>query len=137
PLAVFPTLSSMGDITVPKGYIFLLIGFLGIGGLMIFIADVVRAHKRKKASRGKKRGKADRIIREFKTQSVFEAFVITLFDPLYFRHRRPGAERSLTAGVIHEGESGPDLEFEFNRRDTHTRFAIKCQYYDRLISGEF
>jgi len=128
-LSLFPPLASMGTVTIPKGYIIILVAFLAVGGLTIFIADSVQSGKRKKkrgVSLGKSR-EADTVIEEFKTQSVFEAFVITLFDPLFFQHRRPKAER-IYAGKVSEGESGPDLEFDFKRKETHAQFAIKCLY---------
>lgn len=128
PLKMFPQLSSMGVITIPRGYVFLLVAFLALGGLTIFIADSVRRPKRRKGAVLRKRGRADRMVRDLNTQSVFEAFVITLFDPLYFRHSRPKAEK-VFAGRVTEGETGPDLEFEFNHKDAHAKFAIKCLYF--------
>ncbi|MEX1240689.1 MAG: hypothetical protein WEB30_13270, partial [Cyclobacteriaceae bacterium] len=147
-----PPLSSMGMVTIPKGYVFILIGMLAIGGLMIFIADSVQSRNRRKAAliqRGvllqngvppqngvsTQKGATDYIIKAFKMQSVFEAFVVTLFDPLYFRHRRPKAER-VFAGKVSEGEIVPDLEFEFNHKETRVRFAIKCIYYKNGGSRE-
>jgi hypothetical protein len=125
----------MGTITVPKGYVFILVGILAAGGLMIFIADTVRTKKKKTGTVLHKPDEADRVIADFKMQSVFESFVITLFDPLYFRHRRPKAERVL-AGNTSEGDTGPDLEFDFNFKETHARFAIKCQYYKERLTHE-
>jgi hypothetical protein len=135
PLVLFPELSGLGVVTIPKGYVFLLVGMLAVGGLMIFIAGSVRTGKKKTGTVIQKPDEADRVIADFKMQSVFEAFVITLFDPLYFRHRRPKAERVL-AGNVSEGETGPDLEFDFNYKETHARFAIKCQYYKEMLTHE-
>jgi len=150
--SIIPPLSSMGMITIPKGYVFILIGMLGIGGLMIFIADSIQTRKRRKTAmiqRGvmleyrvparngvpvyngvsmKKGGTADNFIKAFKMQPVFEAFVVTLFDPLYFRYSRPKAARAF-AGQGSEHEAVPDLEFEFSQKETQARFAIKCLYY--------
>jgi len=78
---------------------------------------------------------ADHIIRDFKLQSVFEAFVITLFDPLFFQHKRPKAER-VYAGQVSEGETVPDFEFDFNHKDTYSRFAIKCLYYKNAAARD-
>lgn len=135
PLKMFPELSSMGMVTVPKGYVFALIAFLSFGGIMIFVADMIRSRKRRRPLVVKKSDKADRVIRDFKMQSVFEAFAITLFDPLYFRHRRPRPERVL-AGSVSEGETGHDLEFEFHYKETHARFAIKCLYFRNGAKNE-
>lgn len=131
----FPPLSSMGMVTIPKGYVFLLIGILGIGGLMIFIADSVQTRGRRKRRRLLESDEVDHVIRDFKLQSVFEMFVITLFDPLFFQHRRPKAER-VYAGKVSEGETVPDFEFDFNHKSTHTRFAIKCLYYKNTGARE-
>ena len=131
-------LSSLGMITVPKGYIFILVGMLGLGGLMIFIADNLQSRKRNVKKRGtelQRHDEAEHAIRDFKMQSVFESFVITLFDPLYFRYRRPKVEH-VYAGKVSEGESGPDLEFEFTQNETQVRFAIKCQYYRSAAKNE-
>ena len=136
--SMIPDLSSLGMITVPKGYIFILVGMLGLGGLMIFIADSVQSRKRNVKERGtelRRHDEAEHAIRDFKMQSVFESFVITLFDPLYFRYRRPKVEH-VYAGKVSEGESGPDLEFEFTQNETHVRFAIKCQYYRSAAKNE-
>lgn len=129
-----PEQSSQDTIAIPKIYIFVLLGLLLITGIVI----LMRKKPRKAAApAGEKpvsppaKAEADEaynVIREFNMQSVFEAFVITLFDPLYFRHRRPKAERVL-AGKRSEGETLPDLEFEFNYKETHVRLAIKCLYY--------
>lgn len=137
--AVLAHITDAGMITVPKGYVFMLVGMLVVGGLMIFIADTVqRPRKKKKKIYGvslERADEADHVIRDFKMQSVFEAFVITLFDPLYFRHRRPKAERVL-AGKVSEGETVPDLEFEFHQKDVRMRFAIKCVYYKKTGPSE-
>jgi hypothetical protein len=145
-LAIFAPFSSMEMISVPKGHVFILIGMLAVGGLMIFIAESAQTRKRKTGlliHRGaplqnevaiqngvsfRKGDTADNVVREFKMQSVFEAFVITLFDPLYFRHRRLRAKK-VFAGKASDGEAVPDLEFEFNHKEVHVRFAIQCLYY--------
>lgn len=156
--SIIPPLSSMGTVTIPKGYVFIFIGMLAIGGLMIFIADSVQSRKRRKAAliqrdvllqsgvpaqngvsmqngMSMQKGATDYVIKAFKMQSVFEAFVVTLFDPLYFRPRRPKAEHVFAAKVS-EGETVPDLEFEFNHKETRMRFAIKCLYYKNRSSRE-
>lgn len=126
---------SMGAVTVPKVYVFFLVGFLVFGALLIFIRDSIESGKRKKGVVREIGDEADDVIAEFKMQSVFEAFVVTLFDPLFFRHRRPAAER-VYAGKVSEGDSGPDLEFDYRNKDIHARFAIKCLYYRRWNAKE-
>lgn len=132
---MFSDLSSLGVITIPKGYIVILIGMLGLGGLMIFIADSVQSRKRRPVRSPDKHDEAEHVVRDFKLQAGFEAFVITLFDPLYFRHRRPKMEH-VFAGKGGEPERGPDFVFDFIQKDVHARFAIKCQYYKHLAKNE-
>lgn len=126
--------SEEDTIAIPKIYLFGLLAILLVTGILMFIRRKPRTaatlpDERKMAPPAKTEAdEAYNVIREFNMQSVFEAFVITLFDPLYFRHRRPKAERVL-AGKRSEGETLPDLEFEFNYKEAHARLAIKCLYY--------
>ena len=134
--SMFSDISAMGAVTIPKGYIFILIGLLAVGGLIIFAADSVQSTKR--TTEGailQRQDEAEKVVQDFKMQSVFEDFVITLFDPLYFRYKRPKAER-VYAGSAHELEAKPDLIFEFNQKDMDARFAIKCQYYKHVAKNE-
>jgi len=134
PIAIFPGLSSMGAITVSKGYVFLLVGFLAIGGLMIFIADSLQSRKRKEGAI-KKRHKKVRVTHGYEIQSVFESFVMTLFDPLYFRQRKP-KRQAVLAGNFPEAEGATHLDIEFNYKETQARFAIQCQYFKSVEIGE-
>lgn len=134
---VLPDLSSMGVVTIQKGYIYALIGLLSIGGLMIFIADSV--HARKRVRRGTatiaRHDEAERVVRDFKLQSMFEAFVITLFDPLYFQYRRP-KQQHVYAGNPRVTDASPDLIFEFRQKETEVHFAIVCRYYKHVAKNE-
>lgn len=138
---VLAPFTSSEMIFVRKGHVFTLVGMLILGGLMIFIADSVRRPRTKKkrtvvyGTTLERADESDHVIQDFKMQSVFEAFVITLFDPLYFRHRRPKPEKVL-AGSRSEGESVPDLEFDFNKDETRVSFAVKCVYYKRAMVNE-
>lgn len=130
--------SKFGEVTIPKGYIYILIGLLTLGGLMIFAADAARSRKRHSLPSGamiKTQDEAELVVRDFKMQSVFEDFVVTLFDPLYFLNRRPKSER-VYAGKIPNDEPMPDFIFEFNQKDVHAHFAIKCQYYKDVAKNE-
>lgn len=135
--AMLPDLTAMGVVTIPKGYIYVLIGLLAIGGLMIFIADSARARKRVRRGTAviRKNDEAERVVRDFKVQSVFEAFVITLFDPLYFQYKRPKQER-VYAGNPRVSQAAPDLIFEFRQNETEVRFAILCRYYKYVAKNE-
>lgn len=136
PLDMFPQLSSMGVVAIPKGYIILLISFLLIGGLLIFVADAIHSRKRTKGVIRKKRQKRVTHGADYEMQSMFESFVISLFDPLYFQHSKPRRNQAVMAGDVPQFESAPNLEFEFNNKDAHTRFAIKCQYFKNVDTQE-
>lgn len=133
---VLPDMSAMGVVTVPKGYIYVLIGILTIGGLMIFIADSAQSRKRvRRGTAMTKNDEAERVVRDFKMQSVFESFVITLFDPLYFQYKRPKQQR-VYAGNPQASQPAPDLIFEFRQKETEVRFAILCRYYKHIAKNE-
>lgn len=134
PLKLFPRLSAMGTVTVQKGYLFLLIGFLLTGGLMIFVAETIRGRSRTKRA-GRRQPNADRIVGAFKMQVAFEEFVMTLFDPLYFRCHR-AQSHTVLAGNTSEGAMPADLEFEFSHRDTYARFFVKCLYFTSTAKGD-
>ena len=129
PLTMFPQLSSMGLVIVPRGYVFLLVGFLAAGGLMIFIADSVRTRRRHREDIvSHKRSRKKRLFKDHEVQSVFEHFVITLFDPLYFRHRKRKLQPVLTDNTTGDDRDS-DLEFEFHYKETQAKFRVMCQYY--------
>jgi hypothetical protein len=125
---------------IPKRYLFILIGLMVIGGIMIFIADSIGSKKLSdQKSLAKTRTKRDRV-GEFKDQAAFEQFVISLFDPLYFRYRRakPGV---VLAGKGLEREPMADFEFDFRNKEKHARFAVRCIYHrevqpEMLFSSE-
>lgn len=134
---VFSDLSSMGMVAIPKKYLFILIGLLAGGGILIFVADKANppAPARERGASLVRHTEAEQVVKDFKMQSVFESFVITLFDPLYFRHKRPKSEPVL-AGKVPGVETVPDLLFEYSYKDTRVPFAIKCQYYKHIAKNE-
>lgn len=124
-----------GMMVVPRSSVYIFMGLVLIGGLMIFLADALEARRRRRKRRVKivkRRDRADEMVAELNTQSVFEAFVVTLFDPILFRHRRPEAER-VYAGQVTEAQPGPDLEFVYRNKDVTGRFAIKCLYFPNAL----
>lgn len=135
PGSLLSDLSSMGVITVPRGYVFILIGMLGLGGLMIFIADIVQSKKRRRVRISGSHAEAAHVVHDFKTQAMFEAFVVTLFDPLYFKCFRPKGEHVYAGNGI-GAEKGPDLIFDYSQKETSRRFAITCQYYRESARNE-
>lgn len=134
-LLIFSDSSSLGVVTVPKGYIYLLIGMLALGGLLIIIADSARRPARKPSKVSPQHAEAEHVVRDFKVQSGFESFVVTLFDPLFFRYKRLKNEH-VYAGKGQSAEKGPDFVFDFNQKEVEGRFAIKCQYYKNIAKNE-
>jgi len=134
PLVLFPNLASMGTVTMPKGYLFMLVAFLATGGVMIFVADVVRMGRRRRRARRRRR-QANRTAGAFKMQVAFEAFVVTLFDPKYFHYQYKWPQ-SVLMGATAEGEVPADLEFEFDYRDVKARFTVKCLYFTSVSKGD-
>ncbi len=132
---IFGDLSAAGMITVPKGYVFILVGMLGLGGIMIFIADSVYSRKRRRTMVAPAHADAQPVVRSFKVQAAFEAFVVTLFDPLYFRCFRAKSE-SVYAGKKLQNGTTPDLIVDYNQKGTHVRFGITSQYYQQTPKSE-
>ena len=128
-----------GMMVVPKSSVYIFMGLLLVGGLMIFLADALDARRKRRRRRlktVKRRDKAEEMVAELNTQSVFEAFVVTLFDPIFFRHRRPETER-VYAGQFSEAQPGPDLEFIYHNKGVSGRFAIKCLYFQNALQRKW
>lgn len=132
---LFTDIESFGVVAVPKGYLYILIGILGVGALMIFVADSVTSGKRRRVRDNGSHAEAEHVVRDFKIQAAFEAFVVTLFDPLYFKAFRPKSEH-VYAGRVMDAEKGPDLVLNFEQKDVSVRFAITCQYYQHAAKNE-
>jgi len=133
--ALFSDPLSMGMISIPRSYVFYLIALLGAGGLMIFIADSIQSRKRRRVRAPVSHDEAEHIVRDFRVQAAFESFVITLFDPLYFKSYRPKTEY-VYAGKTVAAEKGPDLILDYRQKDAEVRFAITCQYYYHTAKNE-
>lgn len=125
-----------GLMVVPKRSVYIFMGLLLIGGALIFMADALdrRRTRRRRSAKTvvKQRNRAEEMVAELNTQSVFEAFVVTLFDPILFRHRRPEAKR-VYAGEVPQAQPGPDLEFVYQNKGITGRFAIKCLYFPNAL----
>ncbi len=132
---IFKAFSSAGMVTVPKGHVFILIAMLGVGGLLIFIADSIQSARRRRRAPPQSHADAQPVVRSFKVQAAFEAFVVTLFDPLYFRCFRAKAE-SVYAGRNVQGSATPDLIVDYNHKELHVRFGITTQYYQHTTRNE-
>jgi hypothetical protein len=123
-------------VAIPKYYLYVLIGLVTVGGLMILFADQVQARKLNQDKLLPKRDETKLVQqKEGDLASIFELFVTTLFDPLYFKCRK-ARTASVPAGQSGEGETIADLEVEFHFKDTRARFAIKCFYFKKAPMGD-
>lgn len=123
---LFARLSS-GEVVVPRSYVFILVFILATGGLMMFVADFLQAQR---MTSPRAHDGAEHLVRNHKFQATFEAFVVTLFDPLFFKSFRPKAEYVLTGeeGGVEVGK-GPDLVIDYSQNELRVRFAVACHYY--------
>jgi hypothetical protein len=154
------TIPFFENISIPKGYIFILIALLLIGAVAIFFAEpsrkkvtitqpnrvpkqlnngparntvmveepVRRPERQERQSatpEPSSRMKERKSNNESEKQLVFEEFVVTLFDPLYFKFKKRKA-RLVYAGAAGEESSHPYLEFQFsNKTGDNSTFAVK------------
>lgn len=102
---------------------------------MIVLADRARKTPVKTGKVIQRHTEAEHVVKDFKIQSGFEAFVVTLFDPLFFKCKRFKNEH-VYAGQEAPAEKGPDFVFDFSQNETSGRFAIKCQYYRNIAKKE-
>jgi hypothetical protein len=106
---------------IRRDYIFILVGLLLAGGMLIVVADTLQG----RSSRRKPRKGANGNTNEFelyKLQTDFQKFVVTLFDPLYFRHKRIHPQQQ-------EGEPIASLvAFDFQNKQAHGKFVVQTVY---------
>jgi hypothetical protein len=121
--------SANETITFPLRYAYLAGGGVLLIGIIALIGLMLRPGKKKTETTPKKKQKKQQHDHYNKELSVvFEKFVLSLFDPLYFRAFRPRRGEQGSA-------SAPDhaqLEFEFNHKQVKAEFAIECHYIPRL-----
>ena len=129
-------LSSRETVPVRKGHVFILIGVLVIGGLMIFIADSVQMRRRQRRKALRKSGNGKQATVALRSQTRFETFVLTLFDPLYFRYRRPRKAAVIAGSDSAHNRVEPDLEFKFRHKDYEARFSIHCKYHEQISADK-
>lgn len=126
--AIVDLFLSTEEITVPKGYVFILVGILAVGGLMIFVSDSIHQSRRKQQTIPGRYEEMAHAVQQSRTRAVFESFVITLFDPMIFQYRRIQPDR-ISDGKVFVGERGPDFVCEFSHKGVQATFGVKCQYY--------
>ena len=124
--------------TMPKGFIFMLIAFIVAGGLLIFVTESIRIRRQRAfmtahaepitfdqpiraesfAAAGVAREpmKTDELSSSEK-QRVFESYVLTLFDPLFFKYQRsivngdtPANGSAITEFVFHN-KTNEEIKF--------------------------
>lgn len=118
-------------VTLPLMYVYVFIGLLVFGSLLILFLGMRSKRKNKKSTvlSIENTGKHDHYDKE--QSDVFEKFVLMLFDPLYFRSFKVKSKNAVGNGFT-ETESYPHLELEFNRKDSHATFAVESLYIPEL-----
>jgi hypothetical protein len=112
---------SQQTVDVRRDHVFALIGILFCGGLLIFVADRLGATKGRRSAR--RDTKSENEFEQYKTQTDFQAFVLTLFDPLYFRCRRlVHSDRDQSSHITQL------IDFVFARKDVEATFLAQTVY---------
>jgi hypothetical protein len=124
--SAYTYLSSRQLVTVRRDQIFILIGLLATGALLVFVAEGVKNRRERRRGIVKRNGEKDQS-RDSAVQSQFESFVITLFDPLYFNYSRLAGQK-VFAGRMQARGLEPDFQFNFQKNDVRATFAVRCVY---------
>jgi hypothetical protein len=123
-----PVYVSDDAVTIPVLYIYLFVALLGLTGIVMLLSG--SGSRRKKQMAGPSASEKHNVYD--KTQSAqFEKFVLTLFDPLYFRAFRTKKKKVLSHGDS-DFDNHLELEMEFSHKDTRATFAIECVYIKEL-----
>ncbi len=117
-------------VPVPKKYVYLAIGVLTLAALVVLL--IRRPRRSSLKQRAATNGRETELIRNERT---FEGFVVSLFNPHYFK-RLTVSRRHAYAGDVKVHDYVPSLEFEFQGKDCHVRLAIECIYIPKLASRE-
>lgn len=116
-------------VSIPKKYVYILIGLLGLTAILI-----VATRGSKQTSRKKRTVPVQEttLVRNDKT---FEGFVVALFDPHYFTLKRY-ARQAVYAGSVRQVDFAPTLTFEFRNKDAEAGLAIECIFIPHLASRQ-
>ncbi len=114
-------LRSPQTIDVRRDRVFALIGMLLAGGLLIFVADKLGTMSGRRSARRNAIRESE--FEQYKSQTEFQAFALTLFDPLYFRYRRLAH-----AGVDQASSLVQLIDFVFVRKDVEVTFLVQTIY---------
>jgi hypothetical protein len=107
--------------TIRRDHIFVLVGLLLGGGILIVVSDSLQARSSRRKTRAKNKGKGHEF-EMYRLQTDFQKFVITLFDPLYFRHRRIHPPHQAEEAIA------PLLAVDFENKQSHAKFAVQTVY---------
>jgi hypothetical protein len=119
-------------ITVPLNKIYIFAGIIGVIVLLIILINAISGSRKKRKIRKHIKG-ADKHDQYNKDASVvFEKFVMRLFDPLYFKAFRAKKDRVMANAGAAQSDTHPELEYEFNHKDTQARFVVECIYIPEL-----
>jgi hypothetical protein len=119
------------NVTVPKKYVFILIAMLIVGGLAIFLTQPTLARIARSQST---RASDNDVISIGEQESVFRNFVLTLFDPLYFKIRHLKKNMAF-AGNAAGNHSSPDLEIEFRNKEKAIKLAATTKFISKPEKG--
>jgi hypothetical protein len=159
----FPDIFSPGrTVTIPVGYVVMLIAFIVAGGLIIFLTNSVRGRKHRVKTttnyydagnaetltddKTKPNGKHHRngnarasfndhlkISTNRERQITFESFVMTLFDPMYFSYKVLKARAAAMAIVVND-EQEHLLEIQFRNKAGEARtFFVQCLFLNDIL----
>ena len=121
--AVVTYLSSEEKLSVRRNYVFILVGMVLLGGILIVVADAVR-HTGWKTKGWRGRKKKPNEFELYKAQSDFQAFATTLFDPLYFKRAR------MNLRLMDELPSA--LLFKFENKQMEGKFAVQTVFVPQV-----
>jgi hypothetical protein len=128
---VYDEVLSEETVTIPKKYIYFLIGFLILTVLIVLFS------KPRQGARSRKSGNVNGTNGQHKEPAIvrgdkgFESFVASMFDPHFFTLRL-GSHQKVLAGNNRGRELSPDMEFEFHNKNTHARFMVECLYIPQI-----
>lgn len=117
-------------VAIPKLYLYYLLGLLIIGGLAILIAKVPKPKKRTKTKRKE-------VVRKGETRDEgVDEYVLSLFDPLYFKAKRARPVVTVMNGGDQNADSFSGYEFEFEQKDKRVLFSVDFSFIPAAENGK-
>lgn len=120
-------------ISIPKKYLYFLIGFLMLIAFIVLFSK--HGNRKKNKSPVKTRGKngSHHGANTIRGDKRFENFAVSLFDPHYFTVRA-ARYQPVYAGNGHGKDFYPDLEIEFKNKEITVGFVMVCLYIPKASS---